>query len=251
MRKMKIEPSEKLPVRLQYDFAAKDLPRSCSLVMEQADRATVRVNGNTVSTDTEQWHWDRQFRRLDIAAHLMAGSNLIEVSFDGRTDTNIEDAYLVGDFGVSRNKAGRYQLSAEPHELRSGDWGPQGYPFYAGSMIYEQTIYFRAAPHKRILLRLCEPKGTLFRITINGKTAGELCWHPWEIDITPFARPGDNQISIEVISSLRNTFGPLHNVLGERITWTGPEDFEDEKHWTDDYIFAPYGLINGGEIVIV
>jgi hypothetical protein len=55
---------------------------------------------------------------------------------------------------------------------------------------------------------------------------------------------------VEVVSSLRNTFGPLHHDLGDRLPWTGPWEFVDESHWTDQYQFAPYGLLGGAEVVV-
>ncbi len=57
-------------------------------------------------------------------------------------------------------------------------------------------------------------------------------------------------LQIEVVSSLRNTFVPLHHGLGDRLPWTGPGEFADPAHWTDQYQLVPYGLLNGVEIVV-
>ncbi len=76
----------------------------------------------------------------------------------------------------------------------------------------------------------------------------------------PAAKPGDyvqkgeNELTVDVISSLRNTFGPLHNKLATPYFplhyLVGPFSFTDERNWTNTYIHVPYGLINGAEIVI-
>jgi len=73
---------------------------------------------------------------------------------------------------------------------------------------------------------------------------------PWELDITKAVERGDNVLDVEVVSSLRNTFGPLHHRGGDKLPGTGPGDFVTEKDWIDQYQFAAYGLLNGAEILI-
>jgi len=251
MRRLNVEPDEDATVRLIYEFNVKALPKACSLVLEQADRGAIRVNGQAVDSASDAWHWDRQFTKIDIARQVIEGRNEVEVSFPFKTDTDIEDAYLIGDFGAFRGEDGRYFISAEPRRLQQGDWVPQGYAFYAGAMVCEQEVEIAVPWNRRAIVRLRDPKGTLFRVRVNGNAAGNILWEPWECDITDLLEKGANAIAIEVVGSLRNTMGPLHNANGEAMTWTGPRDFEDESSWTDDYIFAPYGLIGGAEIAIV
>ncbi|MBO3839702.1 MAG: hypothetical protein QXN75_02930 [Thermoproteota archaeon] len=71
-----------------------------------------------------------------------------------------------------------------------------------------------------------------------------VCWSPSEADITKFVKKGENTLEIDVVSSFRNTFGPLHHRLGDSLT------FVDEENWVEEYQFAPYGLINGVEVVV-
>lgn len=52
-------------------------------------------------------------------------------------------------------------------------------------------------------------------IRINGKLAGELYWHPFELDIAGFLKPGENTIEIELKNGLRNLLGPHHLEEGE------------------------------------
>ncbi len=251
MRRLNIQPREDATVRLTYEFNVKALPKTCSLVLEQADRCAIKVNGQAVDGGSGAWHWDRQFAKIDIVGRVVEGRNEVEVVFPFKTDTDIEDVYLVGDFGVFRGEDDRYYISTEPGHLSQGDWVPQGYAFYAGNMIWQQEVEITVAQGRRAILRLRHPKGTLFRVRVNGNAAGDILWEPWECDITDHLEKGANTIAVEVAGSLRNTMGPLHNVNGETMTGVGPRDFEDEDSWTDEYVFAPYGLIGGAEIAIV
>lgn len=44
-------------------------------------------------------------------------------------------------------------------------------------------------------------------IKVNGEPAGRLLFRPYELDITPFLREGENTVSVEVTPSAANTFG--------------------------------------------
>ncbi|MEM2920906.1 MAG: glycosyl hydrolase [Candidatus Bathyarchaeia archaeon] len=241
---------KQLKVKLRFEFHVEKLPRSARIVVERIWLFELLVNEHLVSTKTSEWHWDKQFGMVDVTQHLIKGLNRVELSCTYNIGTNIEEIYLVGDFGVRRFGTREYVISDEPSWLNDGSWTDQGYPFYSGNMVYEKTIKINKADGRLYSLRLKNPKGTLFRLFMNGKEAGFIWKQPLELDVTGLVEDGENLIQVEVVGSLRNTFGPLHHDLGDRLPWTGPWEFVDEAHWTDQYQFAPYGLLNGAEVVI-
>ncbi len=245
-----VKPNREARVKLLFQVEVREPPKAAFLAIEQAHRFELKVNEHDISTRTNDWHWDEQFGKIEVSEQLREGMNHIKLTTDFQLDTEIEDIYLIGDFGVFKGEDGFYHISSEADQLKDGDWGPQGYPFYAGNMIYWRDISVTPEEGKRYSVRLLDPKGTLHSISVNGSERTPLCWQPWELDITGELRSGENRIEIEVCGSLRNTFGPLHHKAGESLFWVGPESFEDEKNWTDDYLFAPYGLLRGAEIIV-
>jgi len=139
----------------------------------------------------------------------------------------------------------------ESGSMDDGNWVDQGFPFYCGTMRYLKKTKIPLRKGATYLLRLKRPMGTLFSVSINGRVVGFLWKRPWEIDMSKAIRKGDNVLEIAVVSSLRNAFGPLHHRLGDKLPWVGPGQFVDQVNWTDQYQFAPYGLLNGAEIVVV
>jgi len=123
-------------------------------------------------------------------------------------------------------------------------------------MCYKTTFDLESEPKngERILIRLPEAKGTLFLVKVNDAKKVPILWRPLEAGVTDFVKKGNNELTIEVVSSLRNTFGPLHNKLATPYFplnyLIGPHSFTDEHNWTDSYIHVPYGLINGAEMII-
>ncbi|MBS7614833.1 hypothetical protein KEJ18_03780, partial [Candidatus Bathyarchaeota archaeon] len=251
----KIKPQKAYMLQLQTKFKSEVKDKKVFLVIEKASLWNLKVNGKVFSTYVEDWHWDKQFGKIDISKAVQTGENIIELSGMFDIDTPIEDMYLVGDFGVKKLSDTEFALADEPEILKSGDWCEQGYSFYAGTMRYKTVFNIENKPKngEKILVRLPEAKGTLFLIKVNDAKQVPILWRPLEADITDFVKKGKNELTIEVISSLRNTFGPLHNKLATPYFplnyLVGPYSFTDEHNWTDAYIHVPYGLINGAELV--
>jgi hypothetical protein len=251
----KIKPEKTYKLQIQTRFKSEVKGKKVFLVVEKAKLWNLKVNGKIISTYVKDWHWDKQFGKIDISKAVQTGENTVDLSCQFNIDTPIEDIYLVGDFGVKKLSDIEYALTDEPQSLKSGDWGGQGYPFYAGTMRYKATFILDDEPkdRERVLIRLPEAKGTLFLVKVNRKGPVPIVWRPLEAEVTDFMQKGKNELTVDVISSLRNTFGPLHNKLATPYFplhyLVGPFSFTDEHNWTDAYIHVPYGLINGAEIV--
>jgi len=236
-------------VQLQFEFEVEKKPERIHLVMEEGFKFDLRVNGQNVNTVTDQWHWDRQFSRINIHDQVVEGGNVIQLRCNYQWDTEIEEVYLVGDFAVG-TRGTKFRITREPAKLEPGDWGTQGYPFYSGSMIYQGEVELKTQPDRVYLLDVSKAKGSLCRVSVNEKDAGIVAWHPWRIDVTRLIENGRNTVAVEVVSTLRNTMGPLHHKAKDDLSWVGPEQFVDEANWTDVYNFAPYGIFGDLELVV-
>ena len=238
-------------VKMKFRFEVKDVPTEIDLVAEKIEKFSLRVNGTMVRTETERWHWDKQFGRVSIGSCVKEGINEIELTCKYALGVEIEDIFLVGDFAVKRAGTQGFVIVRESGSMDDGNWVDQGFPFYCGTMRYLKKTKIPLRKGATYLLRLKRPMGTLFSVSINGRVVGFLWKRPWEIDMSKAIRKGDNVLEIAVVSSLRNAFGPLHHRLGDKLPWVGPGQFVDQVNWTDQYQFAPYGLLNGAEIVVV
>jgi hypothetical protein len=241
-----VRPTESASVRMEFIFDS-DIERPVAfLVVEKGEHFEILLNGRSVPTDTDDWHWDKRFRKLDMGDLIRKGTNEIRLSTEYRLGVEIEDLFIVGDFATRAVDETRYAICPEPDRLCQGDWCGQGYHFYAGNMVYRRHFDHAPEPGCRTLLRLEQPKGTLFEIRLNGGHARTLAWQPWEVDLTDELREGENDLEIVVYGSLRNAFGPLHNTQYARRGddwWIGPESFTDEANWTDAYCLQPYGFL--------
>ncbi len=246
----KVEP-DPLEVKIRTTFKSEVRGKKVFLVLEKAPLWNLAVNGTAVSTKVVEWQWDKQFGKVDISKQVKEGLNVVELSCRYSLDLHVENLCLVGEFGVKKVSDTEYVLTDEPKALENGDWVNQGYPFYTGTMRYKTKFLLEEGikPEDRVLVRLPEAKGTLFLVKVNGKGPVPVCWQPLEADVTNIVQSGENELSVDVVGSLRNTFGPLHHRLGDPYS-VGPNTFVDERNWVDTYQLVPYGLTKGVQIII-
>lgn len=232
---------------LRYKFLSDLEKPKAWIVIEDIWKGELFVNGTEVDTANPGWHWDHDFGKIEISDLVKKGENIVDfkVSYDFLTE--VEPAYIVGDFGVALADAFRGKIVTEPKKLKAGSWADQGYPFYSGRIVYKNS--FTGIEGKQTILRLIRPSGTLYKIRVNGQDAGRILWRPFNLDLTPFVKNGENSLEIEVVSSLQNSWGPLHEVEGDNYLWAGPNAFENDPELRDQINTFNYGLLGGAEIV--
>ena len=269
---------------LTYRFTVEKLP-GCAICMavEPMKYHSVQVNGTEVAFD-DGWWLDRRFRIAAITAYVREGVNEIRVSFDYfqrehvyevlfgdameslrnclSFDTEIENIYVYGNFGVYTDEAqftpgdngseiytGDFQIGPAPEHLDEkalADVVRSGYPFLAGEIEggYSFTV---GEDYHRLILR-AQGRFAYADIYINGHFVKRLLFDR-SCDITAFAHPGENEFRVIMCNSARNLLGPHHNRADEPYA-VGPDAFTAEGCWGEDgcsayrdsYSFMPFGL---------
>ncbi len=257
------------PVRILCRFRvfAEEVPSKLSLVCETPQSFTVRVNGATIDTATDQGFFcDRAFRRLDISGQMRRGENIIETEtlfsqspevyenlrrarqFESEKnkltfDHEIEALYLVGHFGVRCDGTfkksthassvfdGRFVLTAPPRALTLTHIERQGFPFFAGELTLRRT-YPAEAGGEHPSFRFNKAGINVVRLSLNGKPIGTRLWEPYVFDLSDgWNRSGENTVEVTLVNNLRNLLGPHHNAEGESYAVSPPSFFEEGCIW--------------------
>lgn len=232
------------PVSFRFVFRVKDIPETDAfLVFEQAERFRFRLNGQPIADTPQGWYLDRCMSTVKLPA-LLQGENVIEISCGYTRDMEIEDAFVIGDFAVDGSRS----LVREPAMLTFGDWCLQGYPHYCGSMIYHWDLDCFAADaianDSRVVLELGSYEAVTLNLSVNGQHAQAIPWRALSTaDITDRLIEGSNRIDIEVVGSLRNLLGPLHEAR-PNASWLDWWSFRPTgQAYTPAYVLRPYGLM--------
>ena len=118
--------------------------------------------------------------------------------------------YLVGDFGVQVDGTNR-TLTTLPESLEIGDVTAQRLPFYSGSIRYIVPNNYTLTDGKRAYLSIPSFEGACVKVSAGDKTAPTIAWPPYEADVTELIAL-QKPLTIDVVLTRRNTFGPLHQI---------------------------------------
>ncbi|MFW5961969.1 MAG: glycosyl hydrolase, partial [bacterium] len=227
------------PVKFKYNFNVEDIPENpIYFVVENAEDFTITFNGEEINNSPSGWFLDKSFDKIELP-ETAAGENTLILSCEYENRMEIEECYLIGDFAVDTNR----EIVSEPEKLQFSDWCLQGYYHYAGSIIYSETLDFALAEIEQVRLHLRDYSAITVKIVVNDQTAGHIPWALADgLNITNYLKNGANKIEIEVMGSLRNMLGPLHQKSG-RLSWTRDSSFRRiGDNYTADYVLQPYGL---------
>jgi len=230
--------------RLLHSFHVTKRPKNCSLGIERPEDFRITVNGKSVNK-VSGWWVDEDIKTIDITRGLREGENEILLTFDYRPDMELEDLYLIGEFGVAKidrarpPQPGNVTLVAAAKELRGGSWVGQGLDFYGGSVRYRLRV---ERPGDGSRVRISLPDVACTAVVIHaGEASFILPWGPFSADVTDALEGGTNEVIVELIGGRKNILGPLHTSW-ER--WTGPAQFDpSNEKWQREYLLTDHGLM--------
>ncbi len=229
--------------RLRFEFQSEIdfLDRRAYLVVERGGEFRIEVNGVPVD-DWSVGYWiDANFPMADISRLIGKGLNTIEVEGVVGLEPELENIYILGDFGVEVSAKGASKIVEEPCEVELGDMTRKGYPFYVGELELEKKFEIDYREGYRIHMGFDRLDAALALLYVNDIEVAKLILPPYEVDVTNYIRNGLNTVRIVLVGTLRNALGPLHNKLGDP-DWVSPESFRDPANWTDEYMLRPIGV---------
>lgn len=243
------KPDFKGPVAFQYSFdVSTPITMPIDLAVESPALWTIRVNGVKLNPATVSGWWvDTTIQRLPLSPGLIRkGRNVVEIECDFHYGTNPEAMFLLGTFGV--NVKGMHStLTAMPEKLKLGSLTEQGLPFYSGTVVYELPVG-KAGGAGRKVLHLPKIGGACARVGTNGEMTGVIPWHPYELDVTDLLKKSKGTLDLEVVTTRRNSFGPLHE-FPSSTNAVGPGNFlTTGDRFKDDYVVVPTGLLAAPEL---
>lgn len=226
------------PVRLLLENPLRGIPDGFR------DRFSIRLNGESQPAGSAGTYLDPAFLTYPIEG-IVPGPNRLALELPYTEESELENCYLLGDFGVSREGV----MTAEPALLFPGDWCLQGYPHYAGGIAYRFGFTPRNAS-ARVFLVPGEFRASGLELRVNGTPAGTVLWKSRAVvELSGLLRPGENELELELTGCLRNMLGPLRNT-GPAPSVTGwPAFITEGESYAEHPVTVPYGLFGGLTIV--
>lgn len=240
---------------------------------EALNKFDVKVNGFPFMSENSD---------ANIAQHLVIGENIISLTANfspsekflnayttatksenelGKLyfDTEIEALYLVGQFAVKTDGEfrpldknacryiGDFSLARPTDTLNISKITTQGFPFFCGKLRLSKKFNLSDTQY---CVKFTPYGISAVTITVNGKKLSPVIWEPYEVNLSEHLLKGDNEIEIEITTTMRNLFGPHHIPLGELYT-VHPGDYYrresvwnhmDPTPWDENYCFTIFGI---------
>jgi hypothetical protein len=200
-----------------FDYAA------LKAVVERPALFGVSINGRDVKPIPGEWWLDRAFAVYPIGPFVVAGRNRITVRARPFTiHSELEPVYVLGDFRLMAAPRG-FELRP-PAPMSLGPWTAQGLPLYGDSVAYRRRFDVPAAEEGggvRYVVRLGAWRGAVAEVRVGDRTVGAIAFPPYELDVTDVLAPGENEVSVVVYGTLKNTLGPFHNNPPLGAAWPG------------------------------
>lgn len=220
-------------------------------VVERPDMWTVSINGHEVSK-TEDVYWiDKSFPEYAVGEFLKAGENTLTLKAPRMNVlAEVMPIYLLGDFLVKPAPRGFEIAGGEITTL--GSWRENGLPFYSQQVAYSENFKVDKASAKGFKVKLAKWNGSVAEVLVNGQSAGLIAWQPNELDVTPMLKDGENEITVKVTGSLKNTFGFFYR---PNTNWIfGPHDWDyapEKQPDSSGYFLMDYGLMEPFKLLSV
>ncbi|MBR3037124.1 MAG: hypothetical protein IKI52_00330, partial [Clostridia bacterium] len=210
---------ETYPVTLWYvtKVRASYVPDDLKLMIDgfKGSAYTLYVNGREVTETPVRSYLDAEIKTVPMKAYFVIGDNTVAVRLtvtkksDGMTDL----LKIIGSFAVAEDHG--VETIAEPKtELPLGDWNRYGYPYYSGTGLYTAKVHIAKELLERKLLLKADVGRDVLTVAVNGKPVGTCLWRPYEADLTPYLKEGENEITLGVVNTLMNLLESTHNPSG-------------------------------------
>jgi hypothetical protein len=164
----------------------------------------------------------------------------------------------IGALPVPQTIDGAWHLSFPPklgapataefeHLMSWTESADEGVKYFSGTATYRKTVEIHAEDFgagRTIYLDLGTVKN-LATVSLNGKSLGTVWKEPFRVDVTTAARPGANELEIQVVNLWPNRLiGDQKLPEARRITWTSVTPYKA------DHALFPSGLIGPVRIVV-
>lgn len=246
-------------ISIFYEFYLETIPDSLEFIVETEKIRKILFNNKKVEVNKRSWFIDKSFKKVDIINFIKLGKNIIELKYLIEKETFIksnnhtheitknkevhfyefENVILKGNFDIKPKKYIElemgYRVISPDFKIKSPskktlikELTAQGLWSYRGSIQFDFEVSYNN--ESSIIVEIDKINIACLYLVINGQKIYEKKNNLF--DITKFLKPGINQVSIYLIISNRNLFGPHHHISNELIL-TGPTSYTGDFTYLD------------------
>ncbi len=114
--------------------------------------------------------------------------------------------------------------------------------YYSGKATYTNTLSLASLPAEPVYLDLGRVM-VMARVYVNDEYAGGAWTYPYQVNVTPFLREGDNTLRVEVVNNWMNRLiGDEQLPVEQRCTWTSCNPWKADSELQTSGLLGPVQL---------
>jgi hypothetical protein len=215
---------------------------NCELALENLAQTDIWINGHPLEKKNSGYYIDFAIQKTPIGT-LKAGDTVIRVSFPFGVVSNVENMFILGDFGV--DVTGDVVRIKEPvRSVRFGDLTRQGLAFYGGALTYK----IKVMGAEDLTVALSRFGAAAIIASVDGRRLANISLAPHAVDLGELSE-GEHTLELKVYLSRINTFNAHHNANGD-LRWFGPSGwYPSPEHYSYEYILHETGILTAPFII--
>lgn len=235
----KVKPEHTL--KLRYTIESDVEIQKPQLAVEHGADIRIILNGQLVDNKITGYYVDEKIPTIALTL-MKKGTNVLQLELPFGEGTDVENSFLLGDFGVEVFGA-KQKIVAPVRKLAFGDITRQGLPFYGGNVTYKLPL----TAINDITVRAPYYKGSLIGVSIDGERKGSIVLPPYRFSTS--VEKGEHTLELTLFGNRINTFGCLHN-CNENCTWFGPDAWRTKGDgYSYEYQLHRVGILKRPDII--
>ena len=242
---MKKEPETHI-LHLRYQFESEISVNNALLALEDAEKVTIHLNGQTVPNNVIGYFTDRSIKTVKLP-EIKPGKNILVLDLPFGKRTNVEWCYILGDFGVHVCGCESIIAALSP-KIGFGDITSQGLPFYGANVTYITEIEMPC--DGAVKVHASDYRGSLIGVSIDGERVGSIVLPPYDCIIENVTK-GKHKLELTIFGNRHNSFGALHSVNTSQ-RWFGPNVWRTgSDDWSYEYNLKKFGILKSPVITLM
>ena len=228
---------------LRFTFNSEIGYEGACLALEMADKAEIVFNGAPVGNASLGKYVDISIDKVALPP-IVKGQNVLEVTYPFGKTSDIENMFILGDFGVKLT-GNHAAITTLPEKIGFGDLTAQGFPFYGGAVTYKCKA---VAKDGRLTIRANWYRGAVISVAVDGIERGDIVYPPYLLTVDGL-EDGEHEVDLTLYIHRYNTFGPIH-LVDEKESWHGPGAWRsDGSRWTYEYSLRRTGILSAPAVI--
>ena len=230
---------------LEYSVNCELDVKDAFLAIEDIDNIVIYLNGEKLGKAKSGYYVDKAIIKTPLP-ELKKGENILKITREFSSRTNLEACYILGNFGV-RAEGCLTAIISSRNTVRFGDLTHQGYPFYGGNIKYRFAVSTQKGTG---VIQTAQFSGMAVQVFVDGKNKGLIFKAPYISQKIEF-EAGEHLIELVLLGNRYNTYAGLHNT-NENLDWFGSNWWRtDGDSWSYEYNLLRFGITAAPKILYV